>query len=422
MKGYKMPEQNGATPLVAIVEPGSTHEQITDVLSAQDEFQPVVILETMNGWVKEVRDARPEIILIDAVLEGQSTLEVIDDISLKFPDAAIVAILPNDKPLNAQKAMLAGARAFIIQPFTGIALLSSLRRVRDLEERRRYSLSATGGGEMTKSEPMQILTVFSPRGGVGCSTVAINMALAIHGHVESRVLLMEGKLLFGHLALMLNIRAHNDITDLIPHANLLDENLVKDVVVKHASGIDVLLSPNDVQAGQGVRPEDLLNIVRGIRQMYDFIIIDAGSHLDENTVTLMDLSDRILLLTTPDLASLHDVSRFVQISRTLSYPTGKMLTILNRSGMMGGVKTKEIEAALHHEIFAHIPEDEPKVVRSLNRGVPHLYKYPRSPVSRSIRHIAKNIVEMSVGSVSEAKKAISLMPKLKSRIATTRVG
>jgi len=408
-----MPEQNGSSPLVAMVEPGSTYEQISNALNAQDEFQPVVIMDSLNGWVKEIREAKPDIILIDAVLDGQPTLELIDDITLQFPDATIVAILPNDNPVNAQKAMLAGARAFVIQPFTGVALLSSLRRVRDLEARRRYSQSATGSGELSQTEPMQIMTVFSPRGGVGCSTLAVNLALAIHGQIESRVLLLEGKLLFGHLALMLNIRTHNDITDLIPHANVLDENLVKDVVVNHASGIDVLLSPSDVQAGQGVRPEDLLGIVRGVRQMYDFIVIDAGSHLDENTVTLMDLSDRILLLTTPDLASLHDISRFIQISRTLSYPPGKMLTILNRSGMAGGVKTKEIEAALHHEVFAYIPEDDPKVMRSLNRGVPHLYKYPRSPVSRSIRQIATNVVELSVEGIGErSKRSSSLIPKL----------
>ncbi len=418
-----MTEQNGSTPLVAIVEPGSTHEQIASALDSQDEFEPVVILNTTNGWVKEVRDARPNIILIDAVIDGQPTLELIDDITIQFPDAAIVAILPNDNPLNAQKAMLAGARAFLVQPFTGVNLLNSLRRVRDLEARRRFSQGSVGKSDLPHSEPMQIMTVFSPRGGVGCSTVAVNLALALHGQIESRVLLLEGKLMFGHLGLMLNIRTHNDITDLIPHANVLDENLVKDVVVKHASGIDVLLSPNDVQAGQGVRPEDLLSIVQGIRRMYDFVIIDAGSHLDENTVTLMDLSDRILLLTTPDLASLHDVSRFVQISRTLSYPPGKILTIVNRSGMGGGVKSKEIEAALNHDVFAHIPEDNPKVVRSLNRGVPHLYKYPRSPVSRSIRHIAKTVVEMSSEGVGErSKHSSSLMPKVKSRIATTRAG
>lgn len=408
-----MPEKNGSTPLVALVGSASTHEQVSNALDVQNEFQPVVILDTLNGWVKEIRAANPEVILIDSVMDGQPTFELIDDLTLQFPDAVIVAILANDNPLNAQKAMLAGARAFIVQPFTGVALLSSLRRVRDLENRRRFSQTTAGGADPSMGEPMQIMTVYSPRGGVGCSTVAINLALAIHGQIESRVLLMEGKMLFGHLALMLNIRAHNDITDLIPHANLLDENLVKDVVVRHASGIDVLLSPSDVQAGQGVRPEDLLGILRAVRKMYDFIVIDAGSYLDENTVTLMDLSDRVLLLTTPDLASLHDASRFLQISRSLSYAPGKMLTILNRTGMLGGVKTKDIEAALHHEVFAYIPEDDPKVVRSLNRGVPHIYKYPRSSVSRSIRKIAKNVVELGFeGAGVHAKRSSTLMPKL----------
>jgi pilus assembly protein CpaE len=271
---------------------------------------------------------------------------------------------------------------------------------------------------------MKILSVFSPRGGVGTSTVAINLALSLHSQIESRVLLFEGKQLFGHLGLMLNIRAHNDLTDLIPHAGALDAGLVKDVVTQHASGIDVLLSPSDVQAGQGVRPEDLLNILRGIRNMYDFIIIDAGSHLNENTVTLMDLSDKILLITTPDLAALHDVSRFINVvSRTLSYPPEKLLTILNRSNMMGGVKSKEIEIALHHSIFAQIPEDETKVLRSLNRGVPLLFHYPRSPVSRSIRQVAKTLAEMSLGEeAGQMPLSSKALPKVRAKFSIPRAG
>jgi pilus assembly protein CpaE len=236
-------------------------------------------------------------------------------------------------------------------------------------------------------------------------------------------LLFEGKQLFGHLGLMLNIRAHNDLTDLIPHASALDAGLVNDVVTQHASGIDVLLSPSDVQAGQGVRPEDLLNILRGIRGMYDFIIIDAGSHLNENTVTLMDLSDKILLITTPDLAALHDVSRFINVSRTLAYPPGKLLTILNKSNMMGGVKSKEIENALHHSVFAQIPEDETKVLRSLNRGVPLLYHYPRSPVSRSIQQIAKKLVGMSLGEeTGRTPQSSKALPKIRAKFSTPRAG
>ena len=100
---------------------------------------------------------------------------------------------------------------------------------------------------------------------------------------------------------MLNIRARNTIADLVPHASLLDPGLIGDVVVSHASGIDVLLSPTDVQVAQGMRPEDTFNIMKGIKKAYGYVVIDAGSALTENTVTMMDAADRILLVTTPNL-------------------------------------------------------------------------------------------------------------------------
>jgi pilus assembly protein CpaE len=415
-----MPKTNESAPIVAIVEKGDTHKKVANSLDSQTDFQPVVLLETLNGWVKEVNEVAPDIILIDSVLDGHSTLELIDDISLQFPEVAIVAILPNDNPVNAQKAMLAGARAFVVQPFTRTTLLSSLRRVRDLEARRSVSKTIQLSGPVEQTDTMKILSVFSPRGGVGTSTVATNLALSLHNQIESRVLLFEGKQLFGHLGVMLNIRAHNNLTDLIPHAGALDTGLVNDVVTNHASGIDVLLAPSDVQAGQGIRPEDLVNILRGIRRMYDFIVIDAGSHLNENAVTLMDISDKILLVTTPDLAALHDISRFYTISRTLAYPLEKMLTIINRANMMGGVKPKEIETALHQSVFAQIPEDESRVIRSLNRGVPLIYHYPRSPVSRSIQHIAKTLAGMSLGEETGRKsKSSNILPKVRAKFSTS---
>ncbi|GAG47169.1 unnamed protein product, partial [marine sediment metagenome] len=231
-------------------------------------------------------------------------------------------------------------------------------------------------------------TVFSPRGGVGCSTLATNLAIELRAESGESVLLVDGKLFFGHLDVMLNIRARNTIADLVPHANLLDPGLIGDVVVQHASGIDVMLSPNDVQVAQGMRAEDLYNIISGIKKAYGYVIIDAGSALTENTVTMMDAADRILLVTTPDLVSLHDTSRFIQISRTLSYPPEKMIIVLNRANLNGGVKPRDIESALRHEVYAQIPDDSPNVLRSINRGIPLVMQYPRSPATHSIQRLA----------------------------------
>ena len=292
--------------------------------------------------------------------------------------------------------MLAGARAFLIQPFTQINLLSTLRRVNVLESRRKALHSLSGGGAEKGTRPLRSLTVFSPRGGVGCTTMAINLAILFKEQTGKQVLLMDGKHFFGHMDVMLNIRSQNTIADLIPHASALDERLVQDVVTPHASGIHVLLGPSSLQVAQGIRPDDLYTVFVSLQRMYDYIVVDGGNSLTENTVTLMDATDRVLLLTTPDLASLHDVSRFIQISRSLAYSPDKLLVTLNREGLKGGVKAGDIEIALQSKLFARIPDDSANSLRSINRGVPMALRYVRSPVSRALKQISTNLMQLKL--------------------------
>jgi pilus assembly protein CpaE len=386
--------------VVAIGDPNPTQQQITTALNSQEEFQLVDILSSSERLAREIGAAKAELILIDHQLGGQPTLDIIDDIALEFPEAAIIAILPENDSVLIHKVMLAGARAFLVQPFTQINLLSTLRRVRELEGRRRIQPSLRSAGpEITRS--LKTVTVFSPRGGVGSSMVAVNLAVALQEETNLRVLLFDGKLFFGHLAVLLNIRAQNTIADLIPHASSMDEALIHEVVVEHGTGVHVLLSPANVQTAQGIRPDDVYTVLMGLHHYFDLIVIDAGSTLNENSVTMMDAADRILLVTSPDLASLHDISRFIQMSQSLSYTPEKMLVVLNREGIQGGVSTKDIESALHSKVFAKIPEDSPNALRSLNRGLPLLVRYPRSPASRAIRQLAKVLTEVKIAEQSK---------------------
>jgi pilus assembly protein CpaE len=384
---------NKKTRVMVICEGGPTQQQILSALSSPDEFDLVEVLDNLVAHTRHIRAADPEIILVDHQIGTTPTLDLLDDLAVQFPDKIMVAILPNDDPVRAQQVMLAGARGFLIQPFTQLSLLSTLRRMRDLESRRgQTQVYANSGAE--KATPVRVLAVYSPRGGVGCSTLAANLAIALYEETGARVLLVEGKLFFGHLDMMLNLRTHNNLSDLIPHAHSLDRSIIEEVVVEHASGIQVLLGPSEVQTAQGIRPEDLYNVLASLQRLYDFIVIDAGSYLNDNTVTLLDTADRILLVTTPDLPSLHDTSKFILLGRTLAYPAGKMLITLNRSGLVGGIKNQDIESALHHELFAVVPEDGQQALRSLNRGIPLVIKYPRSPASRAIQKLAKLLLQI----------------------------
>ena len=418
-----MTVSSNPTRVVIIGDPGPTQEQIIAALGSQPEFYLADPLISEDRLVREVRASDPDLILVDHQLGGKSTLDIIDDLAIQFPEAAIITILPGDDPVRAQQVMLAGARAFIFHPFTQINLLSTVRRVRDLEGRQRQSQKVKAAATLETTRPLRTIAVYSPRGGVGTSTVAINMALTLQVGSGMRVLLMEGKLFFGHLDVMLNIRPQNTIADLIPHANNLDEALVHDVVVRHASGLNVLLGPSDIQVAQGIHPDDLYNVFTSVQRLYDLVVIDAGSFLSENTVTLMDAADRILLVTNPDLASLHDASRFIQIMRSLSYPPEKLLILLNRAGMPGGVKLRDIETAMHNQLFAQIPYDPDNALRSVNRGVPLVYRYPRSAAARGFRQLAQAIGRLSTSDIGVDRPA---QPVEKSHrevlIASSRLG
>jgi pilus assembly protein CpaE len=127
--------------------------------------------------------------------------------------------------------------------------------------------------------------------------------------------------------------------------------------------------------------------------MFDALIIDVGSALTENAVTIMDMADRIIVVTTPDLASIQDTTRFSQISKTLSYPSDKLYYVLNRTDLAGGVKTKDVTPIINDEFFM-IPDGGPNVLRSINRGIPLVLRYPRNPASKSIQNMAAELSKM----------------------------
>jgi pilus assembly protein CpaE len=412
-----MAASGNPTRVALLGDPGPVQQQIAAAFGSQGEFVLVDVITNFEKLTRDLHATEPQLILVDQQVGGQPTLDILDDLALQFPEVPLVAILPDNDPLRAQQVMLAGARAFIVQPFTQVNLLSTLRRVRELEARRQQSQTASQTNASEASDRLHTLAVYSPRGGAGCSTIASNLAIAWHESTKDRVLLVDGKLFFGHLGLILNIRTQNTLTDLIPHAHMLDEALVKEVVFEHISGIHVLLSPGDIQAAQGIRSQDLFNVLLGLQHLYDCIVIDTGSAFTENAVTIMDTADRVLLVTNPDLSALHDASRFIQLSRSLAYPAGKLLTVLNRAGMPGGLRTKDVEIALRHELFAQVPDDSANALRSLNRGIPLILKYPRSPATRGIQNLANQLRQLYSGEpagmpVKLSKKVTKSKPRL----------
>lgn len=366
--------------------------------------------QKLGGDLMEgIEQSQPNCILLDYLYQAGNPLDLIDSISLKFPDMILVIILPQDKITEANRAILAGARAFMVQPFEQKDLLDTLRRIKELYQRSHQGKTDASADLLT--ETRGTFSVFSPKGGTGCSTIAINLAVALKEELKQEVLLMDGKLFFGDLDIMLNIKTLNSISELIPHIGALDEGLLHDVISEHSTGIKVLPAPLNPVAAQGIHPEELHRIVTAAQNTYQNIVIDSGNYLNENTVTLMDASHKILLVINPEIASLRDASRFIEICHTtLSIPREKILIVVNQYDQRDGIGINDIERTLQMKVFAALPWDGRVPLQSINRGVPIFTQDPKIPLRKSFEAMAKNIAALIGHSKTEdpskAKKGI----------------
>ena len=395
-------------------------ELIKTSLDKEKNYYYIEYQKLGGDLMEGIEQLQPNCILLDYYFQIGNPLDLIDSISLHFPEVIVVIILPQEKISEANRAILAGARAFMVQPFEQKDLLDTLRRIKELYKRSHQGKADTPSDPLIESRGT--FSVFSPKGGTGCSTIAINLAVALREELKQEVLLMDGKLFFGDLDIMLNLKTLNSISELIPHINALDDGLLHDVISEHPTGIKVLPAPLNPIAAQGIHPEELHRIVTAAQNTYPNIVIDSGNYLNENTVTLMDASHKILLIINPEIASLRDASRFIEIcTSTLSIPKDKILIIVNQYDQRDGISIGDIERTLQIKVFSALPWDQRIPLQSINRGVPIYTQGPKIPLRKAFEAMAKNIAELIKHSNTEIpSKTKSSIPDVLSK--SSRLG
>lgn len=387
-----MAKKSESATILLVSKNPSVIEATRTTLAEENDLKLIEKEVTAENLITVISQSKPDVILLDFGFQ-QHPFYLVDKIASDFPKSAIVALLSESEMVNLDRVVLSGARAFLQYPFQSEKLVIIINRVLELLERHQNSPTESDVMENTINAK-NTYTVFSPKGGAGTTTVAINLAIGLQKELKEDVLLIDGKHLFGHVALFLNLFTGNSITDLIAHAGKLDQQLIKQVVEQHASGVYVLPSPNSITQAQGIKPENLFKVVQSLQEVFPNIIIDGGNYLDENTVTYMDSSDKILLVLNPDLASMRDARQFLEIASTLSYPKEKVLFLLNLVGRKADVKSEEIESILKMKIFGKIPADENLALSCLNEGVPIMMKKPRHPISRAYSDITKDLLKI----------------------------
>ncbi len=384
-------------------------ESVVSALEASTDYFLIDANAAIEDHILDVIvSLQPDFILLDFEYDRVDALTLIDSITLQFPEIVVIVLLPQSEIAQSNNIILAGARAFLLEPFTQTNLLETLGRVKELIARTTVSPVESSAAQQPAGTQGTVV-VFSPRGGAGCTSVAINLALAMFEKMKEEMLLVDGKLQFGHLDVMLNLRTQNTISELIAHVGALDETLIRDVVTEHVSGLKLLPAPPSISAAQGIRAEDLYTLVTHLQSVFQNIIIDGGNFLNENAVTFMDASSKVILVINPDIASLRDAAQFFDVCRTLAYPKEKILVLVNQYDKRDGLSLDDIEKSLQVKIFGTIPWDHRIAINSINRGVPVTLQRQNSNLRKAYQTLAKDVITQikRSGSARPSKKQSS---------------
>lgn len=387
-----MPKTNPSSELLLVSNNPSLIKATRTILASNGPHNLNVIKGGSEDLSQIIADSQPQLVLLDFDFDPEP-IKLVEELMTTYPDIAVVPILTEAHMVNADQVLLTGARTFIKYPFQQDALTLTVKRTIDLLQSD-LTFSTPSLTSENPINPSHIFTIFSPKGGAGTTTIAVNLAISLHKQLKEDVLLIDGKHLFGHVSLFLNLRTGNSLTDLIAHIDQLDKRIINQVVVPHVSGIHVLPSPLSIPDGQGIRPDDLYKIMQALQRVFPHIIIDAGSYLDDNSVTYMDASNKILLVANPNIASLRDARQFMEVTASLSYPRDKTLLLLYKAGRKSDVKKEEIENILKMKVFGIVPADENLALMCLNEGVPVVIKKRNHPISRAFTRIAKDLFEV----------------------------
>ncbi len=241
----------------------------------------------------------------------------------------------------------------------------------------------------------KIITVFSNKGGVGKTFISVNLAVALSTVSRKKVLLLDFDFFAGQdMTRMLNMKPGYAMVDTLGELDSPPEkNILAKFVTTHSSGVDFLPGViNPKQVGQ-IEPENIKSFLKLAANYYDFILIDAGKALSENSITVFDFSNLLFLVVTPDILSVDQTRWTIDVLQSLHFPLKMVKVILNRAESRGGVAWQEVKAALPCEIFAHIPSDGAVVGMALNRGVPCVLDNPKSRISEAFAKIASELMK-----------------------------
>ena len=395
-----------------------TQENVRKLLQFEADVEVVGAARSGKEGIRLSRELDPDVILMDINMPDMDGISATASIRQKSPHIQVVILSVQGDQNYMRRAMLAGARDFLTKPPMGDELISAVRRAGEMARLERNKGVQVGHGPVAPNGTMgasvsalglaqgKIVTVYSPKGGTGCTTLAVNLALALHNEI-TRAVLVDANLQFGDVAIFVNEQGKNTILDLAPRVDELDPDIVEEIMIKHEpSGIHILAAPQRPEMAEKVTADQFGKVLNYLRRMYAYVVVDTTPILTDITLSAIDASDTIVLITTQDIPAIKNARLFLDLLQTMGIERERIVFTMNRFDKRIAITPERVGENLKQEIKAVIPLDERVVIPAVNRGVPFMLDNKSQPAARGVFGLAEAVrAQLAALEASEAPVA-----------------
>lgn len=380
---------------LAIVTDFEYRAQVVDQILVERGWQLLACIGQAKPHDWLVQHQGIEMILVD--LDIPDAIPLLKELTKTLPQVPVVALVTPQRIVELQDAMLAGAANFIAFPIEPKQFLATLERARSSAMRalqaavthqtQQHHLVHPGGGKRQS----KVIVVTSLKGGVGRSTLAANLAVALRQRTNKQVLLVEAHHGLGHLALLLNLYPRHTIESLDGEENI-DIDLLHGLLQSHGSGIRLLAAPMDPSQLVELPVEVWQQVIKLLKETMDYIIVDTAAHADGVLSEMLAQANDLLLVTGSDIAGLRDARILLHSLRHEAVVEGRIHVVLNRAGAQGGIDERVVQDQLHEPVAVSIPEDSALATFAFNRGVPFVLTHARTLISRRLQALVDRLL------------------------------
>jgi len=368
--------------------------------SLYDQLERIVA--SAGGF--EVREAgypgQCDLLIVEIGGDIQEEFQLINRIQASGSYGEIFLTSQSTDPSLLISAMRLGIREFFSQPLREEDVKGALLKFK----RRSGRMVPT---EKVSSRQGQIINVLGAKGGVGTTTIAVNLATGL-ASLEGRpsVALIDMNLLFGEVPLFLNLKPVFDWLEVSRNISRLDATYLMSVLLKHSSGVHVLPSPATLIEDNAVAPEVIETLMKLMQAMFDFVVIDSGQSLDQLSKAILQLLDRLVLVTIPSLPGIINIKRLLETFRTLGYPSEDRIEIVvNRHNQKSGVSFDEAEKTLRKKIAWTVPNDYRNSMDAINRGEPLTVLAKNADITKALNDMASSLAKREAATRKDKKRS-----------------